>query len=169
MRMLRGVWVPCWRDVGGLTGPPCRARGADSVSWITGVVSWLNTAGNPPHTFHSGGRAGRTRELRNVPLTMALSLYPASRETQREIHLTLSAPGASRGGLLSCSGVHPGRGCAYCSIAVCQLVHLDLVTSIGPGRKKWKKRNLQRGVLGQHRHTFSVLELYSLQVYFEGL
>ncbi|KAI9544199.1 hypothetical protein NQZ68_005249 [Dissostichus eleginoides] len=34
---------------------------------------------------------------------MALSLYPASRETQREIHLTLFAPGASLGGLLSCT------------------------------------------------------------------
>jgi len=39
----------------------------------------------------------------------------------------------------------------------------DLVTSIGPGRKKWKKKNLQRGFLGQHRHVFSVLEFYSLQ------
>ena len=41
MRMLRGVWVPCWRDVAGLAAPPFEARGADSVSWITGVVSWL--------------------------------------------------------------------------------------------------------------------------------
>ena len=85
-----------------------------------------------------------------------LGLYPASRETQREIHLTLSTPVAS---------VEPAfyRGCAYCSIAVWQLVHLDLVTSIGPGRKKLKNKNLQRGVLGQHRHIFSVLEFYSLQ------
>ena len=36
-------------------------------------------------------------------------------------------------------------------------------TSLYPRRKKWKKRNLQRGVLGQHRRVFSVLELYSLQ------
>ena len=41
MRMLRGVWVPCWRDVAGLAAPPFETRGADSVSCITGVVSWL--------------------------------------------------------------------------------------------------------------------------------
>jgi len=41
MRMLRGVWVPCWRDVAGLAAPPFETRGVDSVSWITGVVSWL--------------------------------------------------------------------------------------------------------------------------------
>ena len=35
MRMLRGVWVPCWRDVAGL------AAGADGVSWDTGVISWV--------------------------------------------------------------------------------------------------------------------------------
>ena len=38
---------------------------------------------------------------------------------------------------------------------------------IGPfGRyvtKKWKKKNLQRGVLGQQRQVFSVFEFYSLQ------
>ncbi|KAF3837798.1 hypothetical protein F7725_009566 [Dissostichus mawsoni] len=39
--MLRGVWVPCWRDIAGLAAPPFEARGADSVSWVTGVVSWL--------------------------------------------------------------------------------------------------------------------------------
>ena len=31
------------------------------------------------------------------------------------------------------------------------------------GRKKWKNNYLQRGVLGQHRQVFSVLEFYSLQ------
>ena len=41
MRMLRGVWVPCWGDVAGLAAAPFEAPGADSVSWITGVVSWL--------------------------------------------------------------------------------------------------------------------------------
>ena len=41
MRMLRGVWVPCWRDVAGLAAPPFETRGADSVSYINGVVSWL--------------------------------------------------------------------------------------------------------------------------------
>ena len=56
-------------------------------------------------------------------------------------------------------------------VCVCEelrgLVHLDLgiVTSLYSGRKKWKNKNLQRGVLGQHRHrqVFSVLEFYSLQ------
>ena len=32
-----------------------------------------------------------------------------------------------------------------------------------PGRKTLKKNNLQRGVLGQHRQVFSVLEFYSRQ------
>ena len=40
-------------------------------------------------------------ELRNIPLTMTLGLYPASMEIQREIHLTLSAPGALRDGFVS--------------------------------------------------------------------
>jgi len=43
---------------------------------------------------------------------------------------------------------------------------------IGHVTVPWKKkRNLQRGVLGQHRQVFSVLEFYSLhyRVYFEGL
>ena len=35
------------------------------------------------------------------------------------------------------------------------------------GRKKWKKKHLQRGVLGQHRQVFSVFTRY--RVYFEGL
>ena len=39
--MLRGVWVPCWRDVARLAAPPFEDRGADGVSWVTGVVSWL--------------------------------------------------------------------------------------------------------------------------------
>ena len=41
MRMLRGVGVPCWRDVAGLAAAPFEARGADSVIWFTGVISWL--------------------------------------------------------------------------------------------------------------------------------
>ena len=42
-----------------------------------------------------------------------------------------------------------------------QLVHWVVITSSLGSQKK--KKNLQRGVLGQHRQVFSVLEFYSLQ------
>ena len=95
--MLRGVWVPCWRDVAGLAAPPFEDRGADSVSCITGVASWL---------------------LRGVC------------ETARRL------------------GTQPE--------------HTHTLTA-RQEEKKWKKKNLQRGVLGQHRQVYSVLEFYSLQ------
>ena len=90
--MLRGVWVPCWRDVTGLAAPPFEAQGADSVSWITVVVSWLlrgvceiarHRGVQPEHTHsqpelrvfaeHRGGGGGRQR---------------ASGEAQREKKIT---------------------------------------------------------------------------------
>ena len=54
--MLRGVWVPCWRDVAGL------AAGADSVSLLAGVVSWLlcgvcGTAGHGEAGAHTHTRS----------------------------------------------------------------------------------------------------------------
>jgi len=58
-------------------------------------------------------------------------------------------------------------------LSVCEevrgLVHLGMVTSPYPGRIKWKMKNLQRSVLGQHRQVFSLLEFYSLQGVLWGL
>ena len=48
MRMLRGVWVPCWRDVAGL------AAGADSVSWLaSGICETARHSETQPEHTHT--------------------------------------------------------------------------------------------------------------------
>ena len=97
--------------VAGLAAPPFEARGVDSVSWITGVVSWL------------------LRGVCETPRNSAWAhTHTHSLRKSVELH--------------------------YVTMTI---------TSLYSGRKKWKKKNLQRGVLGQHRQVFSVLEFYSLQ------
>ena len=139
MRMLSGVWVPCLRDVAGLAAPFERTVWAGLLvlfpGCCVGYARQRDTAelSLSTHT-HSCECVRRTAEPR---------LRKDKAEWVSE-WVCVCVWGAPRIGPKS----------HYVTMTV---------TSLWPGRKKWKKKNLQRGVLGQHRQVFSVLEFYSLK------